>query len=195
VTSQSPEVDAETSAGAPVGGTGSTAPVTGRTWADDSTEGAQAADRAPTPGHADSQRSEVQRTSGGQRRSARLEARKVRRLIRHVDPWSALKASLLFFLSLWLVVMIAAVIVWTVARGSGTVDKVQSFVESNLGISDWKLDGNFLFRQFGLVGLIITFALTLATTISAMVFNLISDIIGGVWITVVEEETMRERTS
>jgi hypothetical protein len=184
VTSQSPEVDAETNAGSPAGGTDATAPVTGRTWADDSTEGAQAADRALTPGHADRQR-----------RSARLEARKVRRLIRHVDPWSALKASLLFFLSLWLVVMIAAVIVWTVARGSGTVDKVQSFVESNLGISDWKLDGNFLFRQFGLVGLIITFALTLATTISAMVFNLISDIIGGVWITVVEEETMRERTS
>ena len=190
MTSQSPEVDAETSAGSPAGDTGSDAPVTGRTWADDSAGG------APSAGSAESQRpTDVERRAGGQRRSARLEARKVRRLIRHVDPWSALKASLLFFLSLWLVVMIAAVIVWTVARGSGTVDKVQSFVESNLGISDWKLDGNFLFRQFGLVGLIITFALTLATTISAMVFNLISDIIGGVWITVVEEETMRERTS
>jgi len=127
------------------------------------------------------------------RRSGRVEARQVRRLIRHVDPWSVLKASLLFFLSLWVIVMIAAVIVWAVARGSGTVEKMESFVQSNLGVADWKLDGDFLFRQFGLVGLVLTFAATLAATISAMVFNLISDIIGGVWVSVVEEETSRER--
>jgi hypothetical protein len=123
----------------------------------------------------------------------RVEARRVRRLIRHVDPWSVLKASLLFFLSLWLIVMIAAVIVWTVAQGSGTVDKIETFVQSNLGVTDWKLDGEFLFRQFGLVGLVITLGAALAATIASVVFNLISDIIGGVWVTVVEEETIRPR--
>ena len=61
----------------------------------------------------------------------------------------------------------------------------------DLGQSDFKFDGDFLFRQFGLIGLILTLAATLATTIGAVVFNLISDIIGGVWITVIEEETAR----
>jgi hypothetical protein len=122
---------------------------------------------------------------------ARLEARKVRRLIRHVDPWSVLKAALLFFLSLWFVVMIAAIIVWAVARGSGTIDKLETFVQTNLGVPDWHLDGNFLFRQFGLLGLIGVLATTLAATIGSVVFNLISDIIGGVWVTVIEEETAR----
>ena len=125
----------------------------------------------------------------------RLEARKVRRLIRHVDPWSVLKASLLFFLSLWLVFMIAAVIVWAVARGSGTVAKIETFVQSNLSVTDWKLNGDFLFRQFGLVGLILTFASTIAATIASLVFNLISDIIGGIWVTVIEEETSRPRSN
>lgn len=125
----------------------------------------------------------------------RLEARKVRRLIRHIDPWSVLKASLLFFLALWLVFMIAAVIVWAVARGSGTVAKIETFVQSNLSVTDWKLNGDFLFRQFGLVGLILTFASTIAATIASLVFNLISDIIGGVWVTVIEEETSRPRSN
>ncbi|HKY16217.1 MAG TPA: DUF3566 domain-containing protein, partial [Microthrixaceae bacterium] len=120
-----------------------------------------------------------------------FEARKVRRLIRHIEPWSVLKLSLLLFLSLWLVFMIAAVIVWSVANGSGTIDKIETFVESNLGQSDFQFDGDFLFRQFGLIGLILTLAATLAMTIGAVVFNLISDIIGGVWITVIEEETIR----
>ncbi len=132
---------------------------------------------------------------GGRSQRGRLEARKVRRLIRHVDPWSVLKASLLFFLSLWLVFMIAAVIVWAVARGSGTVAKVETFVQSNLSVTDWKLNGDFLFRQFGLVGLILTFASTVAATIATLVFNLISDIIGGVWVTVIEEETSRPRSN
>ena len=135
-----------------------------------------------------------ERTSSGTaptEEPGRIEARKVRRLIRHVDPWSVLKLSLLLFVCIWLILMIAVVIVWTVARSSGTVEKIETFVNTNLGQSNWRLDGDFLFRQFGLVGLIITLALTAATTMTAIVFNLISDIIGGVWVTVIEEETSR----
>jgi hypothetical protein len=112
-------------------------------------------------------------------------------LIRHVDPWSVLKLSLLLFVCLWVMTMVAAVIVWTVARGSGTVDKIESFANTTLGQQDFKFDGDFLFRQFGLIGLILTLASTAAATVSAVVCNLISDIIGGIWITVIEEETAR----
>jgi hypothetical protein len=124
-------------------------------------------------------------------RRERYEARRVRRLIRHVDPWSVLKLALLLFVCLWLMAMIAAVIVWTVARGSGTIDKIESFANTTLGQDGFKFDGNFLFRQFGLIGLILALSATAAATVAAVVFNLISDIIGGVWITVIEEETAR----
>ncbi len=136
------------------------------------------------------------RPSGVSKQAARrgqLEARQVRRLIRHVDPWSMLKASLLFFLSLWFVFMIAAVIVWTVAQGSGTVGKIETFVTSNLGFPDFKFNGDFLFRQVGLVGLVGVLGWTIAAVIASVLFNLISDIIGGVWVTVIEEETVRPR--
>jgi len=123
-------------------------------------------------------------------RRQRFEARKVRRLLRQIDPWSVLKLSLVFFFCVWVMFMVAAIIVWQVARTSGTIDRVESFV-GDLGIPDWTLDGRFIFRQYGLVGLVLVFAGTSAATVASVVFNLISDIIGGVWLTVIEEETAR----
>ena len=123
-------------------------------------------------------------------RRQRFEARRVRRLIRQIDPWSVLKLSVVFFVCVWVMFMVAAIIVWTVARTSGTIDRVEGFV-SDIGFPGLKLDSRFIFRQYGLVGLILVFAATAATTVASIVFNLISDIIGGVWITVIEEETAR----
>jgi hypothetical protein len=124
-------------------------------------------------------------------RRQRFEARKVRRLVRHVDPWSILKLSLLLALCLWLMQMIAAVILWTVASNAGTISSIENFVNSSLSLQDWSLDGEFIFRQFGLVSLLGCLGLAAAVVISTLVFNLISDIIGGVWISVIEEETAR----
>ncbi|MEX0766887.1 MAG: DUF3566 domain-containing protein [Microthrixaceae bacterium] len=124
-------------------------------------------------------------------RRQRFEARKVRRLIRHIDPWSILKLTLLLSLSLWLMLMIAAVILWTVASNAGTISSIENFVNSSLSLQDWTLDGQFIFRQFGLVSLLWCLGLAAAVVISTLVFNLISDIIGGVWISVIEEETAR----
>ncbi len=124
-------------------------------------------------------------------RRQRFEARKVRRLIRHIDPWSMLKLALLLSLSMWFIVMVASVIMWTVASNAGTVASIENFVNSSLSLQDWQLDGDFLFRQFGLVTLLLALGFTAATVVATLVFNLVSDIIGGVWISVIEEETAR----
>ncbi|MDQ2678564.1 MAG: DUF3566 domain-containing protein [Actinomycetota bacterium] len=121
----------------------------------------------------------------------RYEARKVRRLIRHLDPWSMLKLSLLVSLCMWLIVMIASVILWTVASNAGTIESFEEVVNSSLSLQDWTLDGDFIFRQFGLITLLLSLGFTAAVVIATLVFNLISDIIGGVWVSVIEEETAR----
>ena len=121
----------------------------------------------------------------------RYEARKVRRLIRHIDPWSMLKLSLLVSLCMWLIVMIASVILWTVASNAGTIESFEDVVNSSLSLTDWTLDGDFIFRQFGLITLLLALGFTASVVIATLVFNLISDIIGGVWISVIEEETAR----
>lgn len=102
-----------------------------------------------------------------------------------------LKLSVLVALSMWLTVMIAAVILWMVGRNSGAIASIEEFVNSSLSLQDWKLDGTFLFRQFGLVSLLALLGLAAGATVATLVFNLVSDIIGGVWVTVIEEETAR----
>lgn len=124
-------------------------------------------------------------------RRQRFEARKVRRLLRHVDPWSMFKLSLLLSLCMWLILMIAAVIMWTVARNAGTIASIENFVNSSLSLQDWSLDGDFIFRQFGLITLLLSLGFTAAIVVASLVFNLVSDIIGGVWVSVIEEETAR----
>jgi hypothetical protein len=133
----------------------------------------------------------VARTSASSGKGQRFEARKVKRLVRHIDPWSMLKLSTLVALSMWLTVMIAAVILWTVGRNSGSIASIEDFVNSSLSLQDWKLDGTFLFRQFGLVTLLVYLGMAVFMTVATLVFNLVSDIIGGVWVTVIEEETAR----
>jgi hypothetical protein len=124
-------------------------------------------------------------------RRQRFEARKVRRLIRHVDPWSVLKLSLLLALCMWVIGMIAAVIVWSVAHNTGALASLEKFINENLQLEDWTLDGEVLFRQFGLISLLCALGFAAATVVASLVFNLISDIIGGVWVSVIEEETAR----
>jgi hypothetical protein len=127
-------------------------------------------------------------------RKQRFEARRVRRIIRHVDPWSMLKLSLVFFICVWVMFMVAVVIIWSIAQSSGTVEKIESFV-SDLGVTGWKLNGTFVFRQYGLFGLVMVFACTTASVVSTIIFNLISDLVGGIWISVIEEETSRPVSS
>ena len=124
-------------------------------------------------------------------RRQRFEAKKVRRLVRHVDPWSMLKLSLLMALCMWVVVMIASVIIWSVANNTGAMSSLEDFFDDSLQLEDFKLSGDVLFRQFGLVSLLFSLGAAATVVVATLVFNLISDIIGGVWISVIEEETAR----
>ena len=122
---------------------------------------------------------------------ALMHERKVRRLVRHIDPWSILKLALLMCLCLWVVGLIAAVVVWSVANNTGALDSLERFFNESLQLEDFQLSGDVLFRQFGLISLLCALGTTATIVVATLVFNLISDIIGGVWISVIEEETAR----
>lgn len=132
----------------------------------------------------------ARRSTLGYRRQ-RFEARKVRRLIRHIDPWSVLKLSTLLALCMWAVTMIASTIMWVVINNAGTVDSLENFVNSSLSLRDWQIDGGFLFRQLGVITFLACVGFVLSTVLATFVFNLASDIMGGIWVSVIEEETAR----
>ena len=119
----------------------------------------------------------------------RFRARRVRRLVRHVDPWSVFKLTLVLNVCMWFIFLVAGVTMWSVARSSGTIDNFEKFIAQSFSLTDVSIDADLLFRVYSLIGLIITLALTGAAVIGSILFNLISDLIGGVWVSVIEEET------
>jgi len=66
----------------------------------------------------------------------------VRQVVRHIEPWSVLKLSVLFYGALFLIVCVASALLWGAARASGTIDNVESFITSVGGFGNCEpIDG------------------------------------------------------
>lgn len=92
---------------------------------------------------------------------------------------------------MWAVTMIAAAIMWSITSRSGTISSLENFVNSSLSLRDWTIDGSFLFRQLGILTFLACIGFVLATVLATFIFNLASDIMGGIWVSVIEEESAR----
>tara|TARA_B100000700_G_scaffold118687_1_gene133461 strand:- start:972 stop:1763 length:792 start_codon:yes stop_codon:yes gene_type:complete len=120
--------------------------------------------------------------------------RRVRRLVRHIEPWSVLKVSLVFYLCVWGLMVIATRMLWSAADEAGTIEKVESFIEELFALETFEFDTSQIFRIFVLGGLVLVVGGIGVTVILVILFNLISDLTGGVRFTMVEEETaVRQR--
>jgi len=121
----------------------------------------------------------------------RLRARKVRRLVRHIEPWSVLKVGLLFNFCMWIVIMVAGVLLWNAAVTAGTISDIEQFAKEIFALEVFEFDGEQIFRAVALGGLVLAVAATGFMVLFAILLNLISDLTGGIRVTVVEEETAR----
>ena len=129
--------------------------------------------------------------SGGITGRRRLQARKVRRVIRHIDPWSVLTFSVLFHLCLFAALLLASVLVWNVADEAGTIENVESFIRELGDYETFEIDGEAIFRAAVAIAGIMTLAASVLVVLLTVMFNLLSDLLGGVRVTVIEEETVR----
>jgi len=121
----------------------------------------------------------------------RLRARKVRRLVRHIEPWSVLKVALLFNFCMWVVTMVAGVLLWNAAETAGTIQDVEQFAQEIFALEEFVFEGEEIFNAVALGGLVVAVAATGFAVLVAILLNLISDLTGGIRVTVVEEETAR----
>ena len=125
------------------------------------------------------------------RKLGRLRARKVHRVVRHIDPWSVLRLSLLFYFCLFVVVMVAGTLLYNLAGAAGTIGSIESFIKDIGAFKTFSFKGGTIFRASLLAGLILVIAGSAFNVLMAVLFNLISDLVGGVRVTVIEEETAR----
>lgn len=124
----------------------------------------------------------------------RPRVRKVTRVVRHIDPWSTFKVALVFSIVLYGVLLTAGVLLWNVASNTGTVDNIERWF-TQFGWESYELKGGEIFHNAWIVGLFGVVGLTGLAVLSATLFNLISDMVGGVRVTVLEEEVIERTTS
>ncbi len=127
------------------------------------------------------------------KRTRRVRARKVRRVVRHIDPWSILTFSVLFFLCLFSALLLASVLVWNAAVAAGTIENIESFIREIGDYQTYEIKGDVVFQAAMVIAGILTLAASVMVVLLVVVFNLISDLVGGIRVTVVEEETVRVR--
>jgi hypothetical protein len=113
-------------------------------------------------------------------------------VLRHVDPWSTFKVGLLFSLVTYLVLLTSGVLLWRVADSTGTLDNVERWF-TQFGWETFELKGGEIFHNAWIIGLFGAVGMTGGLVLFATLFNLVSDIIGGIRLTVLEEEVV-ERT-
>ena len=117
----------------------------------------------------------------------------MRRIVRRVELWSVLKLSLIFYLCLWAVLLVAGVIIWNIVVSSGLVGRIEDFIVQIFGLESFAFDSQQIFRVYALGGLVSAFLATLFNVLAAILFNLISELVGGLRIMLVEEESTRFR--
>ena len=120
--------------------------------------------------------------------------RRVTRVVRHVDPWSVFKIAIIANLLIYVIVLVAGVLLWNVAYATGTVDNVERFFES-FGWSSFEFNGGEIYHSGWTGGLFLVIGFTGLAVLAATMFNLITDLVGGMRFTVLEEEVVETRAS
>tara|TARA_Y100000768_G_scaffold111120_1_gene81800 strand:- start:25991 stop:26767 length:777 start_codon:yes stop_codon:yes gene_type:complete len=120
------------------------------------------------------------------RRRARV--RRTRRTIRHIDPWSVLKVSVLLYACLYGATVIAGYLLWTAAVQSGVISNIESFIAEVGSYEVWEINGDEIFRRATVIGAVLFVAGVAFNVLLTIIFNLISDLVGGVRVTLLEED-------
>jgi hypothetical protein len=110
--------------------------------------------------------------------------------IRRVDPWSVLKVSLVLSVALFFVWMIAVAFLYLVLGGMGVWSKLNSNVGDLLTTtSNTELvSSGAIFGGAALIGLVNIVLLTAMATVGAFIYNLTTDLVGGVEVTLADRD-------
>jgi Transmembrane domain of unknown function (DUF3566) len=116
-------------------------------------------------------------------------ARRARLTVRHIDPWSTLKFSLVLSVAMFFVWLVAVGVLYGVLDGMGVFDNVNNLYDELAGSGGERLiTGGMVLGTALLVGAVNIVLFTALATVGAFVYNICSDLVGGIEVTLAERE-------
>ena len=124
----------------------------------------------------------------------RRRGRRARLTLRRIDPWSTLKFSLVYGLVGMVVLVVAVVVLYGVVDAMGVIGSLKSFLSDvsdsssgGAGLAAWLSFGRVLLVAI-VLGLVNVVLFAAFATLTAFIYNVCTDIVGGVEVTLSERE-------
>ena len=110
--------------------------------------------------------------------------------IRRIDPWSTLKITSVISVSLFFVWMVAVGLLYVVLDGMGVWDRLNNAFTDIVsdGGSDGLVTAGQVFGYSAVIGLANMVLFTALVTIGSFIYNLCSDLVGGVEVTLADRD-------
>jgi hypothetical protein len=116
--------------------------------------------------------------------------RHYRQTVRSVDLWTVLKISICFYLTALMVLLFAGICLWWIASAFGIISNIESFIGDLVNSEDFQFLSWDVLRASALVGLVMVCLMVVCSVLAAAFYNLFASVLGGVEVTVVEEESI-----
>jgi hypothetical protein len=127
------------------------------------------------------------RTERGRRRPpAPARSRQARVVLRKLGPWSVLKISFLFYLCVMVVIIGAMMILYAIVGAIGALDSLTRLIRDLFADQSFEIHGGWLFSRGLAIGLGLVVLWTLINVFVVFLYNLLSDIVGGIEVTLSE---------
>ena len=121
--------------------------------------------------------------------------RKARLRVARIDPWSVMKTSFLFSVAFGIMFWVATYVIWSVIGASGLFDAMNQFLQELLSspndqtplrIEDF-VNTNKVLGVAALIAVVNVVLLTALGTLTAFLYNLSANILGGLELTLAED--------
>lgn len=127
--------------------------------------------------------------------AGRKPPRRARLRLTRIDPWSVMKTSFLLAIAFAVVTVVSVFIIWSVLAAAGVWDSINNTVQDVVGgeeASGWDVEKYVgLSRVMGftmLVSVVDVILITAIATLGAFLYNMAAALLGGIEMTLAEDE-------
>jgi hypothetical protein len=97
------------------------------------------------------------------------------------------KVSIIFYLLILVAVVVASVMLWYIADAAGSIQSIEKSVRTLFSLSKFTLHPGSVALYTSLGGAVLAVVGTLGNVLAALMYNLISDLVGGIRFDVVDD--------